>query len=438
MFRPKLYFAILSFAILLCMPSIARADAVTDWNAIAVQTIANAGPSHGSAVGLLDSATVQAAVYDSVEAITGRFRPYHVHIPGASGSPAAAAAKAAHDVLVNRFPAQTASLDATYHNYLATQGLAEDDPGVAVGAQAAAGIIALRANDGSFPPNQPPFTGGTEPGTWRPTVSYLPGPPPSNSPMLAPWVANVTPFTLTSPSHFRAPVPPSLTSKRYATAYNEVKALGAHSNSARTPEQTDLALFWNANYLVLWNHALRDIAALRVHDISDSARLFALANLAMGDAGITAWDAKVHYVFWRPVTAIQEGDNDGNPETVGDPNWQPLINTPNYPDYTSGANNATGAMTRVLALYFGTDEMTYSVATTNPAAVQQTRTYDRFSDAAAEVVNARIYEGIHFRFADVQARRQGRQVAQWVFSHFLRSVDDDDHDDHEGDDDDDR
>jgi hypothetical protein len=414
----------------LAMSSVVRADAVTDWNAFAVQTIVNAGPTHGSAVGFLDNATVQVAVYDAVEAITGRFRPYHVHIPGASGSPVAAVAKAAHDVLVNRFPLQTASLDATYHAYLTAHGLAETDPGVAVGAQAAAGIIALRANDGSFPTNPPPFTGGTALGEWRPTPSYLPGPPPALSPALAPWLATVTPFTLKSPSQFRPVAPPALTSQRYATAYNEVKALGAADpNSTRTTEQTDLAKFWNSNFLVLWNRALRDIVGLHVPDISDSARLFALADLAMGDAGITAWDSKFHFVFWRPLTAIQEGDNDGNPETAGDPNWQPMINTPNYPDYTSGANNVTGAITRVLALFFGTNEKTFTVTTTNATAPQQTRTYNRFSDAAEDVVNVRIYQGIHFRFADVQARKQGRHVAQWVFSHFLRSVDDDDHDD---------
>jgi len=420
---------ILGLAVPLAMSSVVRADAVTDWNAIAVQTIVNAGPTHGSAIGLLDNATVQIAAYDAVVAIDGRFKPYHVQIPGASGSPAAAVAKAAHDVLVNRFPAQTAPLDTTYHNYLTAHGLAETDPGVTVGAQAAAGIIALRANDGSFPLNPLPFTGGTDPGVWRPTPSYLPGPPPSFSPMLAPWLASVTPFTLTSPSQFRAPTQPALTSKRYATAYNEVKALGASSHSARTQEQTDLALFWNSNFLVLWNRALRDIVGLHVPDIGDSARLFALANLAVGDAGITAWDSKFHFVFWRPLTAIQNGDDDGNPETAGDPNWQPMINTPNYPDYTSGANNVTGAITRVLALFFGTDEMTFTVTTTNATAPQQTRTYYRFSDAAEDVVNARIYQGIHFRFADVQARKQGRHVAQWVFSHFLRSVDDDDRDD---------
>jgi len=150
----------------------------------------------------------------------------------------------------------------------------------------------------------------------------------------------------------------------------------------------------------------------------------------MADAGITAWDTKFHYVFWRPVTAVQEADNDGNPDTVGDPNWQPFINTPNYPEYSSGANNVTGAVTRILALYFGTDEMTFSVTTTNAAAPQQTRTYNSFSDAAADVVNVRVYQGIHFRFADVIARKQGRHVAQWAFAHFLRPLDDN-HDDGE-------
>jgi hypothetical protein len=153
---------------------------------------------------------------------------------------------------------------------------------------------------------------------------------------------------------------------------------------------------------------------------------------------LTAWDSKYHYASWRPITAIRNGDSDGNPETVADPNWEPLQNNPNYPEYTSGANNVTGAVTRMLALFFGTDEMTFTVATTNhPPANTTTRTYNRFSDAAADVLNARIYAGIHFRFADLQGRRQGRHVAQWVFSHFLRSVDDDDHDDHDDGDDED-
>jgi hypothetical protein len=423
------------------LPSQVRADAVVDWNAIAVQAaLITAVPPRPGPTAILDLAMVQAAVYDAVEAIDGRFRPYHVTIPRASGSPAAAAAKAAHDVLVNRFPGQAASLDKAYHDYLSQIGLAENEPGVAVGQQAAAGIIALRANDGSFPdPAAPPFTGGANPGEWRPTVSYLPGPPPSLAPMANPWLATVRPFTLTSPTQFRAEPPPALTSDRYLRAYNEVKALGTFSNSARTPEQTDLAYFYSDNFFVLLNGGLRDIAGKYLKNIGDSARLFALANLAMADAAITAWDSKRHYVFWRPVTAIQEGDNDGNPRTAGDLAWQPLINNPPYPDYTSGANNVTGAVTRILALFFGTDHVTFSLSSAVPQVLQKTRTYGRFSDVAADVVDVRIYQGIHFRFADTAARRQGRLVAKWAFKQFLRPVDDnpvDENNDVDDDDDD--
>jgi hypothetical protein len=422
---------LLGLAMALAVSPVVRADAVTDWNAIAMQTIA-AQTVHPGATSTLDAAMVQAAVYDAVESITGRFRPYAVHVTGASGSTAAAVAKAAHDVLVNRFPSLTATLDTTYHAYLTAHNLSESDPGVAVGAAAAAGIIALRANDGSFPsPPPPPFTGGNAPGEWRPTPSFQPGPPAPFSPMLAPWLATVTPFTLKSPSQFRPVPPPPLTSQRYASAYNEVKALGARFNSARTTDQTNLALFFNTNFGANYNQVARDLANARLSSIDDSARLFALLNLAIADAIITAWDSKLHFVYWRPLTAIQEGDNDGNPDTIGDPDWQPLINNPNYPEYTSGANNATGAATRSLALFFGTDEMDFTLHTTNATAPMQTLEYHRFSDVAHDVVNARIWQGIHFRPADVQARKQGRHVAQWVFGHFLRSVDDDDHDDHD-------
>ena len=145
--------------------------------------------------------------------------------------------------------------------------------------------------------------------------------------------------------------------------------------------------------------------------------------MSMADAGITAWDSKLNFHFWRPLTAIRLGDDDTNPDTVGDPNWEPFINTPNYPDHTSGANAFTGAATRSLALFFGTDDMTFVVTTTNTApGVQPTKTYNRFSDAADDVVLVRILHGIHFRFADEDGRKQGRHVAQWVFGHFLRPL----------------
>ena len=418
-----------ALAIVLVGPCSASAGAVEDWNAIAVQaTLATcpvpicvpAIPARPGPTGVLDIAMVQAAVYDAVQAIEGQFKPYHVVIPGASGSPVAATAKAAHDVLVSRFPWQAAFLDMTYHQYLANHGgLAEDEPGVFVGAIAAAGIIDLRANDGSFPNPPPPnFTGGTDVGVWRPT-------PPAFAPMVTPWLGSVTPFTIKSSSQFRPKPPPALTSPEYTRDYNEVKALGALNNSSRTFEQTDLAQFWAANYVVLWNQVTRDISNAHVDDIGDSSRLFALVDLAIADGVITAWNTKFAYVFWRPITAIQLGDTDPNPRTDGDPSWLPLIVTPAYPDYTSGANTLTGAATRALSLYFGTDEMTFDVTTTNPGpTVVDKRTYNRFSDAAEDVVNARIYEGIHFRFADVEARKSGKHVAQWAFSHFLRPLDD--------------
>ena len=412
----------LSAALYLGFALNAQADAVSDWNMIAVQTIGAGGrPAGGSS--LLDIATVHLAVHDAVAAIDGQFRPYAVTIPGASGSPAAAAAKAAYDVLVNRFPLQAGSLTTTYHNYLLNHGLKHHDPGVAVGQQAAAGIIALRANDGSFPsPEPPPVTGGDAPGEWRPT-------PPAFAPMATPWLATVRPFALNKPAQFRANPPPSLTSFLYTQDFNEVKDFGSLDNSKRTPEQTDLAYFWSGNYLIIWNGALRDIASAQALDIGKSARLFALVNMAMADAAITAWDTKLHYLFWRPITAIENADTDGNPGTEAAASWQPLIVTPPYPDYTSGANNVTGATTRILRSFFHTNNLTFTVTTNAPQAQQQTRTYRHFTDAADDVVIARVFEGIHFEFADSEARKQGESVAQWVFRRFLRPVRDDGDDD---------
>ncbi|MGH9943262.1 MAG: vanadium-dependent haloperoxidase [Pyrinomonadaceae bacterium] len=431
--QPKLqtWRRIAILAILLATPASVRADAVADWNAIAVQaTITGARPTP---TGVIDIAMVQAAIYDAVQAIERRYEPYYVEIKGASGSPVAAAAKAARDVLANRFPAQVAVFDAAYQQHLATHGLSESDPGVAVGATAAAGIIALRACDGSFPvPAPSPFFGGADPGVWRPTL-------PANAAMLAPWLGNVTPFTLTRPSQFRAAPPPALTSRQYARDYHEVKALGALNNSTRTPEQTDVAHFYAGNTVVLWNKALRDIADAHVTDIADSSRLFALADMAIADAVITAWNSKNYYVFWRPLTAIREGDNDGNPRTTGDASWLSLIVNPPYPDHTSGANAFASAALSALELFFGRDRVTFSVTTTNTGpTVEDTRTYRLFSDAAQDVVDARVYSGIHFRFADEAARKQGRQVANWAYRNFLRPLDnndDDDDDDDDGDDD---
>jgi len=239
----------------------------------------------------------------------------------------------------------------------------------------------------------------------------------------------VTPFTIKDATQFRSPPPPSLDSGKYAREFNETKALGSINSTTRTQAQTDLALFYSDNFLALWERTLRGIADTNLNNIGDSARLFVLANLAAADALIAAWDGKRFYHFWRPMTAIQNGNDDGNPRTAGDATWLPQIptNNPPYPEFPSGANSLTGAMTRTLERFFG-NKMTFSVrsAFVNPPPMQNPRTYQRFSDMADDVVNVRIYQGIHFRTAEVVGRKHGTQIADRAFSHFLRPVHNDD------------
>lgn len=413
---------------LLGMFTQARADAVADWNAIAVQAVVTA--ARPGASGALDVAVVHAAIYDAVQAIEKDYQPYYVDIPGASGSPIGATARAAHDVLVNRFPAQAAAIDVLYQNYLIANGIPETDPGIAVGATAAAGIIALRACDGSFPAGPPTFIGGLGIGVWRPT-----GTGPMNP---GPWLGQVTPFMLTRPFQFRSPRPPSLTSHQYARDYNEVKTLGKLTGSTRTPAQTDQAFFYAGNFVVMLNKAVRDVADARVDNISDSSRLFALTSMSGADGAIATWNDKAFYVFWRPITAIQNGHLDGNSQTTGDAAWNSLIANPPYPDYGSGANVLTSSTMRSLKNFFRRDRMDFSITTTNTGpTTQDTREFDRFSDAAQEVVDARIYLGIHFRFADEVARTQGYKVADFGYENYLRPVNEHDDDDHHGHHDDD-
>ncbi len=395
------------------LPAVAKADAVTDWNAIAVQAMVTA--ARPGASGTLDIATVHAAIYDAVQSIEGDYETYYVDIPGATGSPVAATAKAAHDVLVNRFPSQAAALGVTYQNYLVTHGIPANDPGIVVGATAAAAIIAHRSCDGAFPAAPPPFIGGTGIGVWRPT-------PPANSSMNpGPWQGVVTPFTLTRPSQFRSPPPPAVNSPAYARDYNEVKALGSLTGSTRTPAQTDQAFFWAGNFVVMMNTLVRDMAVERVNNISDSSRLYALTSMSQADAVISVWNDKAFYVYWRPITAIHNGDLDGNPATTGDPAWNSLIASPPYPDYSSGANGLSGSTMRALRNFFNRDRVDFTIATTNTVPTNQdTRAFKRFSEAADEVVDARILLGIHFRFADEASRTSGASVADWVFSNYLR------------------
>jgi PAP2 superfamily len=397
----------------------AKADVVTDWSAITISTI-GAGPAVPGPGRLIEYAMVHIAIHDAIQAIQQRFDTYSPGITPTTGSMIAAGAKAARDVLVNRFPAQTATLDAAYQSYLTAHQISSTDPGIAAGAQAAAACILGRVNDGAYPVPAPEFFGGTAPGQWRPTVLTATGEP---TPMGVAWMATAKPFTVMHSNQFFAPAPPRITSHRYTRDYNEVKALGRNVGSTRTPEQTAMATFHSGNTLALWNQTLRALANQYITNVGDSARLFALVNMAMADAAMTTWQQKIQYNVWRPSTAIQLGDTDGNRSTVGDPTWQPLFPNPNYPDYTSGANSLSGAATEMLRLFFRTDRVNFSMI--GPTS---SRFFTRFSDAAKEVVDARMYMGIHFRFADLAARSSAMRVGRWAYQHFLRSTDGDEFD----------
>jgi hypothetical protein len=395
----------------------ANADVVTDWNIIALAQI---GAGHPGPQGVIDLAAVQAAVHDAAQAYERAYQPYALVLQGV-GSQVAAVATAARDVLVARLPpAQGLATEAAYQTYLSNNGLTTSDPGVAVGQAAAAGVLALRLNDGSFPQPPPPdFTGNNLPGVWRPT-------PPGFAAMTAPWAGSVRPYTMDSTAGFQPEPPPALTSAEYAEAYNEVKKLGSASSTFRTPEQNHLVRFYADNFLTQWNRALRDISVAYTLSTGDTARLLALANLATADAFICAWEAKRFYAFWRPITAIREGHLDGNDATSGETNWTPAITTPPYPDYTSGANNVTSAMTRILALFFGSDHLSFTITSLSPLLQPGDATaitYYKFSDAAKDVIDVRVWQGIHFRFADTEARSQGRRVANHAFKNYLQPLD---------------
>mgnify|MGYP002336062993 FL=1 len=390
-----------------------RADAVTDWNAKTVGYVSAPGVRPGP-TWVLDVAVVQVAIYDAVQAIEGDYEPYCGSIPGATGSTTAAAATAARDILVSRFAANAlmvAAINADYNLYVAS--IPAGDPGFGVGAAAAQCVNALRATDGSFPAGWPAFVGNSAIGQWRASPVAL----------AFSWLADVTPFTMRSSDQFRAGPPPSLTSPEYTRAYNEVKDYGSVGSTARTADQTDLAHFWNGNFPGQFNRLARELAASEGLSISESSRLLALVEVSMADAAITAWDSKMNYNFWRPATAIQLGHLDGNPKTIGDPGWTPMIPTPPYSDHSSGANNLAGSSTRAMALFFGSNRMDFDIETTNPGpTVDDIRSYTKLSEVRDEVEEARILQGIHFRFADSDARRQGEHIAQWAHAHFFKPV----------------
>ena len=411
----KTHFLAYVLLLLTMLGGTASADVISDWNVIGLGEAVAAARQGGAPA--IDLATMHAAMYDAVQAIEKDYEPYRVtDVPNATGSPVAAAAKAARDVLVARFPLRADQINTTYVNYLLAKSIETDDPGIAVGAYVAGKLLAYRSCDGSLPIPAPSFMGGTGIGEWRPTPTAFSAMNPG------PYLGQVTPFFMTRPTQFRPDAPPAVTSKQYARDYLEVKLYGARTGSSRSPEQTDLANFWGGNTFAAIYSGVRNVAAANVDNVSDSSRLFALVSMSMADTIIGVWDAKFHYNFWRPQTAIQFGDVDGNPSTVGDPAWLPFINNPAYPDYTSGANGVSSSAMYAMEHIFETDAMEFSMTSTNALAIQNPRNYTSFSQAIQEVVDGRVLLGIHFRFADTASVKLGHDVVKWGFKNYLRPV----------------
>jgi hypothetical protein len=381
------------------------AQAVVEWNQIARDAIARGAGSNVS------TAMVQVAVYDAVTAIDGRYEPFATRIRAPRGaSQEAATAAATHGLLVLMFPAQRAILDPIYADYLARipDGWAKS-AGIAVGEQAAEGTFEFR--EGDRRDDQVPYIQRPPgPGVWEPT---------DPSPPAATVMAVTRPFAMRSPSQFRPDGPTRLSSFRYAAELNEVKQVGRRDSATRTAAQTATALFWADGSIPQWNRALQRIATDHRLSLARAARMFALGSVAGADAAIGCFEAKYHYAWWRPVHAIPRADTDGNPLTAPEAGWEPLLRpTPNHPEYPSGHGCYAAALTTSLAAFFGSDRVDWSVNSTTSG---ETRHYRRFSDALEEVVDARVWGGIHFRSSDVEGAELGRRVANWVIArHFER------------------
>ena len=384
---------------------------VLDWNRNAAQATLAATPAIPPAAQTRVMAIIQVSVHDAVNSITGKFALYRSHGAAPAGaSVEAAAIAAAHAAAKALIPSQAGVLDAKYAASLGAYGIAPGDPGLGFGAAVANDILTLRQNDGSAQAQfvYIPAGAGTV-GVWVPLGTQVA--------LLAGW-GKVTPFVLRSGSQFRPDAPPALDSGRYARDYNEIFEIGRNTSLVRTPEQTSIANFWRASPVDLWNPVLQQAAIGRGLDMSSAARTMALVYMAASDSSVACWDAKYAYDYWRPQPAIANGDADANPATGGDASWVPLLPTPPHPEYPSGHSTNSSAIATVLGFVFGDDPGVPIVATSSTAP-GFVRNWTRFSEGVAEVIDARVYSGIHFRTADLVGARLGRQVARFVARHAL-------------------
>jgi hypothetical protein len=418
-------------------PVEADATAVIQWNLIAANTLSGLPQPAGGAApsSQVDIGMVQGAVYDAVNAITPKhYRPYLLKRRfGNTASDDAAVATAAYLVLKNivetvpqsiSFPTREALLAALETQYNASTDAVPDsrfkNMGIAAGTAAAQAMIDERQDDGRFGPSQ--WVPNGAPGHWSPVA---PNGATVQDP--TPWVGGVEPFLIESSSQFRSPHPPALTSAAYAKDVNEVKAIGGDglsTPSTRSPTQTYIAKWWQSNPMASWNDVARQLVGRNDLDALDAARVLAMENLAAADAAINTWNNKYHFDLWRPFQAIRNAGIDDNPATLPDaPTWTPLISAP-YPEYTSGHLGLDSSHTAVLRMFFGNApaggyQITSSFVNPGGSAV---RSFDSFSQAVNEIIEARIWAGLHFRTADVQAVELGTRVAAYAAANYFQPV----------------
>jgi hypothetical protein len=392
-------------------------DAVLTWNTYTVDAVRASVPTKVQTDGMVYMSYAQAAVYDAVTKLMGRYQPYHdfafTPVPGASVQ--AAVAAAAQTILDHYLPDQEATVDAEYNAYLATlTGDVAD--GIAVGQAAAADIIDLRTGDGLNAST--PSYGAIGPilaGQWQ----LQPG-----QKAQTPWLGTMRPFLLESPAQFRAPPPPSLSGRLYARDLNETEAYGAVNSTVRTPAETAIAYFWVGNIINQYNQTFQNVVAQHELDLVDAAHLFAIGNIVTTDAGIACFDSKLFYQFWRPITAIQNADKDNNPDTTPDQTWQPLLPVPGHPEYPSQHGCFTAAFSDALASALHTQHLDVTVpgGRNGFTTLTTTQQFNTVHDIQSQIVDARVWLGFHFRNSVEQGLGVGNQVADWELDRFFKPV----------------
>jgi hypothetical protein len=404
----------------LAFGSASASNAVTDWHTNMESAVVATGKKSPT-VAFVYFAYADVAMYDAVNSIDRRFQPFAVQVYAPrSASRDAAASVAAHDVLVHYLPLQQPTLDLELQTSLNAIAAGQDKTdGINVGQAVAAQWLALRSGDGLEAPVTLTLpTPG--PGVWQPVPSYPLANPPTPPPV-AEWQAQFKPFALRSADQFleRVPPPPSLTSATFTRDFNLTKDYGALNSSVRTPQQTEIGLFWSDNPAAQYSRALRGLIQTQGLDTAEAARLGAMSFVALADSATACMNAKYHFWFWRPFTAIRNADTDGNPNTVADPTWEPLDVTPQHPEYPANHGCVTQALMDTLTAYFDTDEVPYSVTSTVTGTVHS---FDSFEDVVEEVDNARIFGGMHFHHSVKEGNRLGRKVADYILRHnFCRA-----------------